>query len=227
MKLKELPKEEMPRERLIKYGVNNLSNEDLISILIRTGNKDSNVKELSSKILSKIKDISNLDDLSLREFTEIKGVGEAKALTILAAIELGKRVSNKNINDRVLINNTSKVHEYFAPLLKDKKQENLLVILLDNKKRLISYQNMYQGTSESSIVSIKEILNYAIKERASAMIIMHNHPSGIVSPSDEDIKLTNNLINSGKLIGIPLIDHLITNGVDYYSFFNEMVKNET
>ena len=227
MKLKELPKEEMPRERLIKYGVNNLSNEDLISILIRTGNKDSNVKELSSKILSKIKDISNLDDLSLREFTEIKGVGEAKALTILAAIELGKRVSNKNINDRVLINNTSKVHEYFAPLLKDKKQENLLVILLDNKKRLISYQNMYQGTSESSIVSIKEILNYAIKERASAIIIMHNHPSGIVSPSDEDIKLTNNLISSGKLIGIPLIDHLITNGVDYYSFFNEMVKNET
>ena len=114
MRLKELPKAEMPRERLIKYGASNLSNEDLISILIRTGNKDENVKELSSKILSKIKSISSLNDLGLRELTSIKGVGRAKALTILAAIELGKRVNNVNIEDKVVLTNTDKVHEYFS-----------------------------------------------------------------------------------------------------------------
>jgi DNA repair protein RadC len=226
MKLKDLPNEEKPRERLLKYGASNISNEDLISILIRTGSKNLNVKEVSSKILSKIKNISSLNDLTVRELMEIKGVGQTKALTLIAAIELGKRVSTISIEDRVILNNTETVHKYFSPLISHLKQENLLVILLDNKKRLISYQNMFKGTSTASVVSVKEIFNYAIKERAEALIIMHNHPSGVIIPSEADKELTNNLILSGKLMGIPLLDHLITNGVEYYSFFDEMVKNE-
>ncbi len=226
MRLKELPKAEMPRERLIKYGASNLSNEDLISILIRTGNKDENVKELSSKILSKIKSISSLNDLGLRELTSIKGVGRAKALTILAAIELGKRVSNVSIEDKVVLTNTDKVHEYFSSLIANEKQENLLVILLDNKNRLISYKIMFKGTNNESIVDIKEIFNYAIKERADRLIIMHNHPSGMVEPSKSDIELTNKINLSGRIIGIPLVDHLITNGIKYYSFYKELNKNE-
>ena len=222
MRLKELPKEEKPRERLIKYGVKNISNEDLISILINTGSKKRNVKELSIDILSKIKSINSLNDISIRELMEIDGVGISKALTIIAAIELGKRVSNLQIEDKLLLNNTNLVHKYFSSIIANMKQENLLVILLDNKKRLIAYQNMFKGSDTSSVVSIKEIFNFAIKERASAIIIMHNHPSGNTNPSNEDINLTNNLIMSGKIIGIPLIDHIITNGVDYYSFFNEM-----
>ena len=109
-------------------------------------------------------------------------------------------------------------------MIKNEKQENFLVVLIDNKNRLISYKIMYKGTSDSSLVSIKEIFNYAIRESASAIIVLHNHPSGIPSPSKEDIKLTNNLINSGKIIGIPLIDHLIIGNNNYYSFYNEMVK---
>ena len=226
MRLKELPKAEMPRERLIKYGASNLSNEDLISILIRTGNKDENVKELSSKILSKIKSISSLNDLGLRELTSIKGVGRAKALTILAAIELGKRVNNVNIEDKIVLTNTDKVNEYFSSLIANEKQENLLVILLDNKNRLISYKIMFKGTNNESIVDIKEIFNYAIKERADRLIIMHNHPSGMVEPSESDIELTNKINLSGRIIGIPLVDHLITNGIKYYSFYKELNKNE-
>lgn len=226
MRLKELPKAEMPRERLIKYGASNLSNEDLISILIRTGNKDENVKELSSKILSKIKSISSLNDLGLRELTSIKGVGRAKALTILAAIELGKRVNNVTIEDKVVLTNTDKVNEYFSSLIANEKQENLLVILLDNKNRLISYKIMFKGTNNESIVDIKEIFNYAIKERADRLIIMHNHPSGMVEPSESDIELTNKINLSGRIIGIPLVDHLITNGIKYYSFYKELNKNE-
>lgn len=227
MKLKELPKMEMPRERLIKYGASNLSNEDLISILIRTGSKDKNVKELSSEILSKIKEISSLNDLSLRELTNIKGVGTTKALTILAAIELGKRVYNANIEDKLVLNNTKLVNKYFAPLIAKEKQENLLVILLDNKNRLISYKIMFKGTSTYSLVSPKEIFNYAVKERADKLIIMHNHPSGIVEPSNADIELTNQINMSGKIIGIPLVDHIITSGSTYYSFYEELTKNET
>lgn len=227
MKLKELPDEEKPRERIIKYGVSNVSNEDLISVLIGSGFKNVNVKELSFQILSKINNINNLDDLSIRELTSIKGIGLVKALNIIAAIELGKRVSIIKVPERVIINNTELVHKYFANIIAKEKQENLLVILLDNKKRLISYKNMFKGTDNSSIVSIKEILNYAIKERASAFVIMHNHPSGDVTPSDADIELTNSLIESGKLIGIYLVDHIITNGEYYYSFFKEKCLNET
>ena len=224
MKLKELPNEEKPRERLIKYGANNVSNEDLISILLSTGFRNNNVKELSSQILSKIKNIKSLSEISLNELIKIKGIGKAKALTIIAAIELGKRVSEYTLEDKIVLNNTSKVYMYFKNMIKNEKQENFLVVLIDNKNRLISYKIMYKGTSDSSLVSIKEIFNYAIKESASAIIVLHNHPSGIPSPSKEDIKLTNNLINSGKIIGIPLIDHLIIGNNNYYSFYNEMVK---
>ena len=226
MKLKELPKMEMPRERLIKYGSSNLSNEDLISILIRTGSKDKNVKELSSEILSKIKDINNLNDLTINELTNIKGVGKTKAISIIAAIELGKRVYSASIKEKVVLNNTDMVNKYFAPLIAKEPQENLLVILLDNKNRLISYKIMYKGTSTYSLVSPKEIFNYAVKERADRLIIMHNHPSGIINPSNADIELTNQINMSGKIIGIPLVDHLITNGNDYYSFYKELTSNE-
>ena len=227
MRLKELPKMEMPRERLIKYGANNLSNEDLISILIRTGTKDDNVKELSSKILSRIKGINSFNDLSIGELTSIKGVGKTKALTLLAAIELGKRVYTASIEDKVLLNNTDIVNKYFAPLIAKEPQENLLVILLDNKNRLLNYKIMFKGTSSSSLVEPKEIFNYAVRERAAKLIIMHNHPSGIITPSKEDIELTNRINLSGRLIGIPLVDHLITCGDKYYSFYEELTKNET
>ncbi len=226
MKLKELPKEEMPRERLLKYGASNLSNNDLISILIRTGSKESNVKELSNKILSKIKNINSLNDLTINELVNIKGVGSTKAITILAAIELGKRVSNITYEDKVLLSNTDLVNKYFSPIIASEKQENLLVILLDNKNRLISFKNMFKGTNTSSLVSIKEIFNYAIKERADKIILMHNHPSGIITPSKEDIILTNSISSSSKIIGIPLIDHLITNGKEYHSFYKELSSNE-
>lgn len=219
MNLNKYPNSEKPRERLIKYGVENLSNEDLMSILIGTGTKNCNVKELSSIILSKINNIENLDELTISELTSIKGLGKAKALTIISAIELGKRVSNKTINERLKINNAKTINEYFSNLISYSKQEELLVILIDNKKRLISYKKMYKGTSNASYASPKEIFNYAIRERADAFVIMHNHPSGVVSPSMADQELTNTIIETGKIIGIPLLDHIITNGKEYYSFF--------
>jgi len=219
MKLKDLPKEELPRERLLKYGPSNLSNEELISILIRTGSKDSNVKELSNQILSKIKSIESLKEISVSELSNIKGVGQTKALTIIAAIELGKRVANMNYTPKVSLLNSKMVNDYFAHLISASKQENFLVILLDNKSRVISHQIMFKGTSTSSLVDIKTILNYALRENAYALVVMHNHPSGVLEPSDADIKLTNRLNEACALINIPLVDHIITNGLKYFSFY--------
>lgn len=226
MKLKEYPKEELPRERLIKYGVSNLSNEDLISIILNTGTKDFNVKEISKEILRKIKNINNLNDLGISELTSVNGVGKAKAINILAAIELGKRVSNLVINEKILVNESAKVNKYFSNQICNEKQENLLVILVNNAKRLIGYKKMFVGTDNASLVSIKEILNYAIRERASGIIIMHNHPSGNLTPSNADNELTTNLSNASKLIGIPLLDHIITAGSKYYSYLEGKVIYE-
>ena len=226
MTIKELPTSEMPRERLIRYGADNLSNEDLLSIILRTGTKEKNVKMLSSEVLTKIKKMEELNQLGVNELTEIKGLGKVKAITILAAIELGKRVGNRTITDKLLINNGELVHNYFAPLIGNKSREELLVVLLDSKKRLINYQIMYKGTVNETFCSPKEIFHYAIKEKAAGIIVMHNHPSGDIKPSEEDAKMTNELITAGRVIGIHLLDHIITNGSEYYSFFDEMVKDE-
>ena len=191
MKLKEIPKNERPRERLIKYGAENLANEDLISIILGTGTKDINVRELSIKILNQIKSLNDLSNLTVKELTSIKGIGEAKAINLLAAIELGKRVNNLVIDNKISLNNSEKVNKYFSNLIVKSKQEELLVILVNNMKKMIDYKIMFKGTDTSSLVSIKEILNYAITNHASGIIIMHNHPSGNPEPSNADKILTN------------------------------------
>ncbi len=211
---------EKPRERLIKYGVSNLSNEDLISVILRSGTKDMNVKNLSVKLLSEIKGINNLKNISLPELQKIKGIGLAKAASLLCALELGIRVINEEVNQGIVVNSPDKIHKYFSHLIGYKDKEEVLIILLDNKKRLISYKIMYKGTSTSCSASVKEIIHYGIVNNADALIMMHNHPSKMLTPSKEDITLTNDLIKAGKMIGIPLLDHLITNGKEYYSFFD-------
>ena len=210
MKLKEIPKNERPRERLIKYGAENLSNEDLISIILGTGTKDINVRELSIKILNQIKSLNDLNNLTVKELTSIKGIGEAKAINLLAAIELGKRVNNLVIDNKISLNNSEKVNKYFSNLIVKSKQEELLVILVNNMKKMIDYKIMFKGTDTSSLVSIKEILNYAIANHASGIIIMHNHPSGNPEPSNADKLLTNKLLASSNIVEITLLDDLIT-----------------
>lgn len=225
MTIKDLPELEKPRERLNKYGAQHLSNEELIAILLRTGSKNRNVKELSSLVLTKLKNIQDMDRMTIGELTSIKGIGKVKAITLMAAIELGKRVSMKSFNENVTLGNAKLINDYFANYIVGEK-EKILIILLDNKKRLISYKIMYEGTSEEVNASPKEIFNYAIKERAACMVIMHNHPSGVVIPSEADKSLTQSLAVSGEMLGINVIDHIITNGKGYYSFYEEMSKNE-
>lgn len=226
MKIKELPKNERPREKLLRYGVSNLSNEDLISIILGTGTKNINVRELSINILNKIKSLNDLNSLPIKELTSIKGIGEVKAINLVAALELGKRVNNLIIENKILLNNSKLVNKYFSNLIVNSKQEELLVILVNRAKRMIDYKIMFKGTDSSSLVGVKEILNYAIVNRASGIIIMHNHPSGTLTPSSADNDLTARLSEAAKLIDIPLLDHIITCGKSFYSYLDGEIINE-
>ena len=221
MKLKELPSTEMPRERLLNVGEENLTNEELLSIILRTGVKNSSVKEVSNNILSYINNINDLNNININELSKITGVGLVKAITLKASIELGKRVSNIEINNGMKLNTSKIIHDTFKSIFIGLKQEKLIAIYLDNKKRLISYKAITIGTLDETICHPRDIIYNAIKSNASSIIIIHNHPSGDIIPSKADINMTNSLIESCKIVGIPLLDHLITNTKNYYSFFEE------
>ena len=221
MKLKEVPTMEKPRERLLNVGVENLSNEELLSIILRVGTKNYSVKDVSNNILSNIENINELNNIDIYELSSYKGVGLIKAEIIKASIELGKRVTNVEIQNKMILNNSEVVHDTFKSLFVGLKQENLLAIYLDNKKKLINYKIITIGTKDQTMFHPRDILYNAIKCNASGIIIMHNHPSMDIKPSNADTLMTNQLINACNDVGIPLLDHIITNTKDYYSFFKE------
>ena len=219
--IKDIPLNERPRERLVKYGVKNISNEELISIILKTGTKDKSVKELSNMILSKYSDISNLKELEIQDIMKIKGIGKVKAIELIASIELGRRVYiDKNI-DELKIKGSIDIYNYFNDLLKDKKQEHFYAVYLDNKKKVITKKLLYIGTINGSVAHPREIFKTAYLVSASFIICVHNHPSGDPSPSNEDIVFTNKLMEIGKLNNIPVLDHIVIGKNCYYSFFEE------
>ncbi len=220
VKIKDLPLLERPRERLIANGVNNLSNEELLAIILKTGNKRESSKIIASNILSYIKDINKLKNITLKELTNIKGIGKAKACSVLAAIELGSRINSNNmvIND-IKFNSPDIIFEYYKDKLKEKKQECFYAIYLDASKKVIEDKLLFIGTVNQSIVHPRNIFKEACILDASSIICVHNHPSNNVLPSKEDINLTSNLIEIGNLFNIPVIDHIIVGPTKYYSFF--------
>lgn len=221
MKIKEIPFYERPRERVIKYGIESISNEELIAILIRTGTKEKSAKELSLDILSTIESISKFQDITLSRLLNIKGMGQVKALSILAALELGKRVYKEEICEKIKLNTAEKVYKYMKNTFFDKKQECFYCLYFDNKQRLIERKLLFMGTINKSVVHPREIFKHAYLLSASSIICVHNHPSGDTKPSREDIILTNALIEIGNLQNIPVVDHLIMGSDGYYSFMEE------
>ncbi len=222
MKIKDLPEEERPRERLINYGVETISNEELIAIILKTGTKNKSVKLLASEVLSKINSLNNLDKITINTFKDIKGLGIVKTIELMASIELGKRIFlKKENNTKIIYNNPDIIYEENLYLFKNKKQEYFYVLYLDSKNNLIERKLLFMGTINRSIVHPREIFKEAYLTSASKIICMHNHPSGDTTPSMEDIRLTKSLIEIGKLQGIELMDHLIIGDDNYYSFYNE------
>ena len=217
MLIKDIPSIERPRERLKRYGIESLSNEELISIIIGSGTKNTSCKDLSLMIMNEIKDVTNLKDMNVDSLTKIKGVGTSKASSILASVELGRRVYQTKV-DKVVLNSPQKIYLYVKDLFIDKKQEYFYTLYLDNRNHLIEKKLLFIGTVNKSIVHPREIFKFAYIFSASSIIIVHNHPSGDSNPSKEDIMLTKNIIEIGTINKIPLIDHLIIGNNNYYSF---------
>lgn len=215
-KIKELSEEERPRERFKNFGPEALSNEELLSILIRCGSKTSSAKEVSSKILQTI-NIHDLKNINYNALKNIDGIGDVKALTILAAIEFGKRVLSKK--DLVIqIRSSLDVYDLVKDQLSHELQEKFLAIYLDTRKYIIMQKIIFIGTVNSSNVHLRDVFREAVKCNATSLIIVHNHPSGSINPSLQDTYLTSEFIKICHVLGIELLDHLIIGHDDYYSF---------
>jgi DNA repair protein RadC len=223
-KIKDLPVDERPREKLKLKGKESLSNEELIAIILKTGNKDESVKELAIRLSKSLNNIQDLNNISINDLMKIKGIKEAKAITLIAAIELGKRVFFYNNENIKKITTATDIYNLFKPKIIGLKQEHLFALFLNTKNEIITYETIFIGTQNKSITHPREIFNRAIKNSAVKIIMLHNHPTNNTTPSKEDIEFTNEMKNIGKLLKIPIIDHIILGEKGYFSFFdNHMI----
>ncbi len=220
MKFKSIPEEEKPRERLIKYGAENLSLEELIAIILKTGTKKYNVKELANKVITNFSNINEMKDIRINSLIQIDGIGKIKAIELLAAIELGKRINNQEeYTNLVSLNSPLVIIKYFNDLFKDKKQEYFYAIYLNSKGKYIDKKLLYKGILNKSLVHPRDIFKEAYLLSANSFICIHNHPSGDSNPSKEDEIITKNLKELGIIHGINLCDHIIIGKNNYYSFY--------
>lgn len=218
--IKDMPQEERPRERLLYHGVESLSDSELLAIILKTGTKDSSVKDIAIEILNSIKDISDLKNITISSLMQIKGIGSIKAMEIIATIELGKRIFLKEQEKKkVTLNNPELIYKSSKYLFYDKKQEYFYCLYFDNKQRLIERKLLFMGTINKSIVHPREVFKEAYLLSASSIVCMHNHPSGDVHPSKEDIELTKALVQIGQIANIPVVDHIVVSNNTYYSFY--------
>lgn len=222
MKIKDLPKEDRPRERLLECGVQNLSNEELLSIILKTGSKNHSVKEVALDVLTLAGGIENLVNLSKEQLLEVDGIGLTKAIELISVVEIGKRIFlNSNQIQKVNFRNAYEIYLATKYLFINQKQEYFYCFYLNNKNELIERKLLFMGTINRSLVHPREIFKYAYLSSASSIVCMHNHPSGDVTPSREDIRLTNALVEIGKINSIPIVDHLIVSDQGYYSFYED------
>ncbi len=216
--IKDLPLEERPRERAIHNGIEKLSNSELLSIILRTGTKEKSVKDLSIEIIDLIGDITNFRDLTMNKLLTVKGIGQVKAIELISVIEFSKRIYHDTNKNYIKIISAQDVFENYKNLFFDVKQELFYCLYLDNKNVVIERKLLFMGTINRSVVHPREIFKNAYLTSASGIICLHNHPSGDITPSLEDKRLTKALVEIGQIQNIPVLDHVIIGEDNYFSF---------
>lgn len=210
LKIKDIPQNERPKEKLLTYGADSLSNSELLAIILRTGTKGENVLELSGKLLSKFKGLDGILQAGFNDVMSIKGIKEGKASQILALAELFRRFKTlKSMTKDVKITSPKDLADLLMGEMNELNQEVLKVILLSTKNIIVGSKNVFKGSLNTSVVHPREIFKEAINKNSASIIICHNHPSGDPTPSKEDINITLRVKECGNIIGIPLIDHII------------------
>ncbi len=214
--------EDRPREKLMEKGRQILSEAELIAILIGSGSKNETAVELSKRILSDVNNsLSELGKLSVPELMKFKGIGEAKAISIIAALELGRRRRDITHSKREKIITSQDAYEIIKPLIIDLPHEEFWLLMLNRANVLVKKELISRGGVAGTIVDTRIIFKTAVNNYASSIIICHNHPSGNLNPSDSDVKITRSIVEAGKIMEIPLLDHIIVAENSYYSFGDE------
>lgn len=218
--IKSLPSSERPRERLVNHGADSLSTVELLAIILGSGSRKNDVVQLSASILSRY-ELEKLCNAGVTELTGFDGVSTAKACSIVAGFELGRRAILQEHKKQKKIHQASDVVNLLRPLIAHKEKENFVVLMLDSRNSLIRQETVAVGSLNASLIHPREIFRQAIIENAAAVVIAHNHPSGEPEPSLDDIKVTKQLVKAGHLIGIEVLDHVIIAKNRFYSFMDE------
>ena len=220
-KITRWPKKERPRERLLQHGPQHLTEAELLGILIGKGTRKKTAIDLARELLERYETLQKLFSRSPSELTVVKGIGSAKAAILSAAFELVRRIQSKGEGGKPSFKRSSDVASHYLPLMRDLRKEVFKVLLLNRANRLIKEVPVSEGTLDASIVHPRDVFHEALLEPAAGIILIHNHPSGNPSPSEEDLRITKQLVDAGRLLGIKVYDHIILAGESYRSLADE------
>jgi DNA repair protein RadC len=220
-KIPRWPKNERPRERLLLDGPQHLTETELLGILLGKGTRKKTAVDLARELLDRYESLQKLFSRSPSELTMVKGIGPAKAAILSAAFELVRRIQSRKDADRPLFKRSSDVAGHYLPLMRDLRKEVFKVLLLNRANRFIKEVFISEGTLDASVVHPRDVFREALLEPAAGIILIHNHPSGNPSPSDEDLRITKQLVEAGRLLGIKIYDHIILAGESYRSLADE------
>lgn len=222
LNIKDWAIEDRPREKLLSRGISSLSDPELIAILISSGNQEETAVELSRRILEKVKNnLNELGKLNVDDLKQFKGIGEAKAISIIAAMELGRRRNHSTALEMDKITGSSDVARYLRPFIGDIPYEEFWVLFLNRQNKIIDKKRLSQGGMTGTVIDVRLVLKMALEKHATSLIFAHNHPSGNLDASDADRKITRQLKDSAAVMDIPLLDHLIITQGGYFSFADE------
>jgi DNA repair protein RadC len=220
-KITRWPEKERPRERLLQHGPETLAEAELLGILLGKGTRKKTAIDLARELLGQYQSLQKLFSRSPSELMKVKGIGSAKAATLSAAFELVRRIQSQKDSSKASFKRSADVANHYLPLMRDLRKEVFKVILLNRANRLIKDVTVSEGTLEASIVHPRDVFREALLEPAAGIILIHNHPSGNPSPSEEDLRITKQLIEAGRLLGIKVYDHIILAGESYRSLADE------
>lgn len=217
--VRDLPKEVRPREKLLQCGASALSDIELLAILLRTGTTSKSVLHLAEDVLAQYKDkgLAAVIHMSPQEIASIHGIGLAKAATVVAAVELGRRLSERAAQTIEKVEGPEDVARYVIPSLRFEQKEHFLAMFLDIRNRILALSTISVGSLTASIAHPREVFREAIRYSAAGVILVHNHPSGDPAPSREDIQLTKQMMKAGEIMGIPVLDHVVVAGDNFLS----------
>ncbi len=219
--IKDWPEDERPREKLMALGPEYLTDSELLAILFRTGSRQATAVDLAKTVLNRYGDLHSLAQLDTRKFFKLKGIGPAKGITLAATFEIARRIATLPKAEKLKITSPEIIFKKFAPRLSVLKKEIFMVLLLNSANILMREYKISEGTLNASLVHPREVFQPAISDLAASIILLHNHPSGEVRPSMEDRNITHRIVEAGKLLDIPVLDHIIIGGDRYFSFKEE------